>query len=266
MNSSNSDFCLTWQQRRTVSQLEKAMLGHVDRKFGSGYPKFTPGAMRAAYFHTGHHSRAVGSNAAKLGQAIGLSYAEVRACRLSGFAHDSYQTFPANRGHDEKKSAEFLEAAFARAKKLPSAFKEACLLAIVGTEPLFDKDFNIVGQRANAQAYPSASAERIAKCVACGDFGDLYAPTGPMGAHLLCKELRGGKTPSMQDLAVFQSKQVTLLHNFRFAMPEAEAVLAVHRPRVIKYSEMVLNQLEDGRITTWEQLIAQDIKFARSKR
>ncbi|MGD8373363.1 MAG: HD domain-containing protein [Candidatus Woesebacteria bacterium] len=255
---------LSWRASREIALLEQGTIRYVDHRYGSGYPHFRKGVEKIAYYHNGFHTRLVGDTSTKLAKVLGLNRAEVRASRLAGLAHDVCQSFPANRGHDEQTSAEWLKNRIDTAKSIPSVFGEVCAHAIVCTEPLFDKNGNLIGQRVNYIDHPSESAKKVAECVACGDFSDLFMPTSPLSSHMLCREQNSGKAPSIDKVLKFQQAQVALVYNFEFALPEANALVATHRPQVTRYTEDTLREIENGNITSWEQLIERDLAFAKT--
>lgn len=257
----------TWRQKRAVRFLSRQALVEMNRHYGTGFPANIPGEIDIAHFHNGYHASTVSSDSNRMAKAIGLNDAERSIVSLVGFAHDVHQSFPANRRHDEAQSARWLKQKIEEQGTLPLAVSRICDLAIRGTEPLFDENFNIIGQMASELEYPSKSAELIAKCVACGDLGIIYQPMSPYTSHMFYNELeRCAGDPPMNGLLAFQQKQAAMLANFRYIMPEAESVLATHKREVIAYTNKVLAQLEHGEIETWSQLLAQDLKFARKCR
>lgn len=257
----------TWRHKRAVQALSRYALVNMNGRYGTGFPANIPGEIEISHFHNGYHASTVSRDGHRMARAIGLNDAECSIVSLVGFAHDVYQSFPANRGHDEAESARWLKQKIEEQGILPIATSKICSLAIRGTEPIFDENFKIIGQVAGELEYPSRSAELIAKCVACGDFGILYQPMGPYTSHKLYNEIkRCTGDPPMDGLVRFQQGQVALVETFTYALPEAERVLATRKREVIAYTDKVLTQLQRGEIETWSQLLAQDLQFARKYR
>lgn len=170
------------------------------------------------------------------------------------------------RGNDEAASAAWLEEQLATHHGLPGEVAKVGSLAILGTEPLFENGA-IVGQKATQLEYPSKSAERIALSVASADLGSLWVPEGPYYSHQLYREIKGvggDAEPPMEGLAAYQQGQVRLLQSYQYPLAEADAVLATHRQPVETHMSKLALDLEQGKITTWPQVIEQDLRFSTS--
>lgn len=138
-------------------------------------------------------------------------------------------------------------------------------MAILGTEPAFDKNGKIIGQKANLMTYPDKTTELITKSVAAADFSELYAPQGPYLSHLLFQELNGQPkdTSGFNKLKKFQRKQLELFTSYRFPLTAAEQLFTRYKKEVIEYSESLLLNLESGSVNSWRQIIDQDQIFIR---
>lgn len=258
--SSSQNFDIVEEASRTISN--RALL-QIDQTYGSGYPLWTPASHELA-FHNGHHGRAVQANSRLMAEVMGLRPALRAIASAAGACHDIVQL--KGRGFDEAESAVYLAAAMSETGAFSSAEQQMGKLAILGTQPLFDEQFNLIGQVANEQEYASPEAELLAKSVASGDLGELLQPQGPLYGHLLYREINGMPAEDQLNPAAmvdFQAKHVQLVNSYRYPLAEAEQVLATHRPEVIDYSEHVLEQMQAGRLETWAQLIAQDEAFMR---
>ena len=252
---------LTDEQLAAVAEISHAAVRTVDEQYGTGFPHFVGGEHNLAY-HNGYHSRAVPHDAHKVGEAIGLVLPELVTVAASGAAHDIIQL--KLRGQMEAESAEWL-AEQMRLRRLPSVMAEAGALAVLGTEPVIE-DGKLVGQVATRLEYPSKSAERVALSVACGDFGRMLTLIGPYLSHKLYQQIKNvdpKAAPPMEDLARYLAAQVELRESYRFPLPEAEQVLGTHRREVIAYGHEVLRLVEQGDITSWDQLEALDQEFMR---
>ncbi len=243
-----------------------AALEIVDTRYSDGYPNFAGGALPASdmAYHNGYHGRQVGRDGGGVAEASGFSPAVVRLTKAAGNAHDLVQR--KGRGIDEAESAAWLAEKLRRA-----GFSEATAtigsLAIIGTEPTFESG-RLVGQKATTMEYPSKEAQQVAYSVASGDLGVLYAPIGPYMGHQLWREIQGVNPHDEPEfdipkIAGFQGDQIKLLDTHQYPLPAARAVLATHEAEVRAYSEQVYNQLAAGEITSWQQLIDQDLAFMR---
>ncbi len=255
------DITLTPEQIEKTESIARLALSTVENNYGTGFPHFR-GGQHNLPFHAGYHTFGVTRDSVRVGEYLGFTPAELLTTHASAAAHDIIQLKP--RGVMERESAEWFEEQMRRGG-LPRVMAEAGGLAIVGTEPLF-KGNVLVGQQATKLRYPSKSAERVAKSVACGDFGDLYSPKGPLLSHKLYQEIKGVKPneePPFADLLAYEKGQVALREAYRFPLREGERLLATHRRQVMRYGEQMVRQLERGDITSWQQLEAQDRAFMR---
>lgn len=256
--------CQNLEEQRALdaaAQIGCVALEIVDTVYGSGLPKWAPGTQELS-FHNGHHARTVGLGARKMAEALGLDPVAIAISESSGKAHDINQLD--GRGIDESKSANWLAMQMELHKAFSEEQREMGRLAILGTQPVFDEQYRLVGQKATTQEYPSLLAEKVALSVACGDLGELYQPQGPLMSHQLYREIQGMKPADelpFDKLVSFQEGQTHLLNTYRYPLAEANNVLATHKPEVLAYSENILEQLRRGDISSWQQLIDQDTAF-----
>lgn len=253
------DLQLTKGQATAVVAIGQEALVIVDATYGTGYPHFRGGQHNLAY-HNGYHGRAVAADGVRVGEAMGFSRAELVTTEVAGDAHDIVQLLA--RGEMERRSADWLVHRL-RSGNHAGVIAEAGAFAILGTEPVIEGG-KVVGQVATQLAYPSKSAERVSLAVACGDFGRMLTPIGPYLSHRLWQQIKGAKpdeVPTMEGFVNFQKAQIELYENYRFPLRQAEGVLATHRREVIAYSRRLLAMLEDGRVATWEQVVAMDLQF-----
>jgi len=258
--------CQNFEEQRAIeaaAQIGCVALEVVDAVYGSGFPTWNTGHQELS-FHNGHHGRTVGAGSRKMTTALGLSPASIAISEAAGNAHDINQLD--GRGIDETKSADWLATQMEVHKLFTPEQCEMGRLAILGTHPIFDEQYRLVGQKATEQEYPSLEAEKVALSVACGDLGELYQPQGPFASHQLFREIQGmapAQDLPLDKLVSFQEGQMHLLNSYQYPLTQANHVLATHRPEVLAYSEQVLEQLKHGDIESWQQLIDQDISFMR---
>jgi len=252
----------TPQEQAAMQEVGGQALRIVDQTYGTGYPHYLGGENGGLAYHNGYHSRSVARGSAGMARHLGLTATEMLTAEEAGAAHDIVQLKP--RGVMERESAEWY-ADQLRQRGLPELAVEAGSLAILGTEPLFDEQFRLVGQVVSNLDFPSRSAELVAKSVACADLGELYAPIGPYNSHRLWQQIKGFKPsqePLMEGLVGFQKGQAFLANNYQYPHPAGEEVFAGLRGPVIRHQEDILRRLEAGEIHSWQQLLDEDLAFA----
>lgn len=251
------------QHFRALEQTANRAEHEVDSHYCSGYPAFEGGETPLS-FHSGWHTRAVRKDSLVVATALSLPPPECAVTEAAAATHDVVQFL--GRGINEAKSAAWLTEQLHSARIFPEAAVQMGSLAILGTQPIFNANGILVNQVASTQDYPSKQAELIAKSVASGDLGELFAPQGPLMAHLLWLELQGlppNANPSLEHLLPFQAKQIELLTTYTYPLKEAETLLTTYKSQVIRYSEKLLKQLQKGEFQTFRELTAQDEQFMR---
>ena len=250
---------LSAAQIQETEAIGAAALDIVEVRYGSGYPHYRGGESGGLAYHNRHHSWAVQRGTEQMAEALGLSAAERAIGRVAAAAHDIVQLKP--RGVMERESAEWLEVQLQG--RLPAELAQIGTLAVLGTEPLFT-DGRLTGQMASELAYPSRSAELVARSVACADLGELHSPQGPLLGHELYKEIQSvapaGK-PDMEQLTGFQRGQLWLAQHYQYPHPVGEQVFGGLRGAVVDYSAEVLADLEAGTLDSWRELIRRDEAF-----
>jgi hypothetical protein len=255
---------LSAEQTEVLTKLSNEASSKMEKLWGSGFPEFKKGEQKTLLYHNENHAEMNARGSAKMAEALGLPPAYIALAEYAGRSHDLVQG--KGRGIDEKETA----AEAGQKLRETGLFSEEIItmveLSITGTEPIFDDKFNIIGQKASQQEYPSETAELFAKAVACGDFAHLYSPSGPYLSLLLYQEIKGIEDPSVQppideDLINFVESNVTLGENFTFPLPEAEEILGAHRDHVIEMHKETVAQLRDGTISSWDQLTARALEF-----
>jgi hypothetical protein len=169
------------------------------------------------------------------------------------------------RGKDEEMSAQWLSDQLRLARFKPY-YSEVGRLMVIGSQPIFDDNGELVGQMASHLAYPDEAAEILGKGLASNDIGgEIFSPQGAYLAHQLYREITGcrpGENPPIDPKFIeFQRRQVRLMERYRFPLPGAEKILATHRLDATAYADQVRLQVERGEITDYGDLIAQDIAF-----
>lgn len=233
-------------------------LAEIDATYGSGHPEWGPASVRPLEYHNGHHARAVGEDSARIAQAVGLDSVFVESTRLAGYWHDRVQL--KGSGTNEHESAELLSGQMERSGVFSPRLFHLVSLAIAGTEPSFDRNFNIVGQKADELEYPDRETELGSKAVACGDFGELYVPLTPLLSHKLCQEI--GKAATPEGLIDFQRNHVYLVESYSYPLKEGWR-LATHRREVVQHAHDILKKLVAGQIDNIGQILLQDEAFLR---
>lgn len=250
-------------QIMALDQIGTEALSIVGARYGSGYPHYHGGESGGLSYHNRHHSWAVQQGVEVMGVAIGLSRTELAIGRAAAAAHDIVQL--KDRGIMEQESADWFKQEM-QAKDVPSEVRSIGVLAILGTEPIL-KSGLLVGQVAERLDYPSQSAELVAKSVACADLGEIHSAHGPLLGHELFKEINNvapSQEPSMGKLIAFQRGQLWLAENYQYPLAAGERVFGVLRSEAVAYSAKILDELEHGRIESWQELIARDQVFLRS--
>lgn len=253
---------LSGEQLGALHSIRTAAMQQVEDDYGTGYPDFIGGENGGLSFHGLHHTIVVESGTKLMGIAMGLGMRARALGATAASAHDVIQK--KERGVMERESALWLGSQMRSTGLFIESDIELSELAVEGTEPIIE-DGLIVGQMASLLEYPSYEAELVAKGVSCGDFGEMYAPSGPLMSHLLFKEILGyGANNNVEDLGEIlekQRKQQELVESFTFAHPLGEAVFGRLRPQVVKYTAQVTRQLEQGAFDTLDHLLCQDEAF-----
>lgn len=240
-----------------VATVTEKALGLVDLQYGIG-PETTQ--TRLSY-HNGLHTRYVMQDTVVLSEMIGLEADEVAAGLCAAAAHDLVQGF--GRKEDELRSADWLAFQMEQQPHMAAVQVEMARLAIIGTEPIFENGA-MQSQMVEQLDFPSMRHERVAKLVASADLGRLFSREGPYLAHLLLKELSGGKVPETVDALIsFQHGQLPFLESYRYPLSEANRLLASQKSEVLAHHERLIEGLDSGRITSWQELIARDLAFMR---
>ncbi len=250
--------------REAAERITYDAFGEVAAKYGSGYPDAMPATVRELAYHNLQHSWQVETVAGKLAQVYGLNADDESLARMIAAAHDVEHDAVAD-ASAELRSAEWLVRRMQVAGFSRDDLEIACL-AIDGTTPLYDEAGNFAGQKYSQIIFPSERAERIARCVAGADMSAAYTNHGPIVAHELFKEYANIGTHeapmSLAGLEKFQAGQVVFLQNLQPIYPGIDALLGGLREQNIDYHKQLLNELEAGRVTTWEQVEQMDSDYA----
>lgn len=254
------------QSQQIITEAERigcAGLAEIDAEYGSGMPLWQPGTKTLG-FHNGYHGRSVGDDTDMMAEHFGMDRAVRAVLKSAGQNHDKVQL--KGKGVNEQESIDYLLEQMNESGVFTPYLLQMGDVAIRGTEPILDEHFRLIGQRATEQEYSTREQELGAKSLACADLGRLYQPEGPLTSHHLLREFKGMPDPSeitVDDMARFQPNQHFLLETYQYPLQEADTLLATHRKEVIAYSAHVMQQLERGDITSWDQLIEQDTAFMR---
>jgi len=213
-------------------------------------------------FHNQRHPKYVAEDTDRMTSHLDLSLLTQETGHGAALIHDLVQLKP--RGVMERESAEWFERRLLR--RFPRPAIVAGALAILGTEPTFDTNGKLVGQKATELEYPSYEAEQMALSVASADVGgELFRPSGPYRGHMLYKELQAvydpAKAPSLEGFTKYQLGQVELVSGYVFPHPEGEVVLGALRGVVLRYHEQLATALQAGTVDTWKQVLDYDLAF-----
>jgi hypothetical protein len=249
------------KQVMDIRKIGDRALSIVYNDFGSGFPDFEGGHVRLLPFHGVDHSASVASNSTLVGAAYGINESGLELLSTFGKSHDLRQLN--GRGTDERLSAEWLEEQLL-SEGLPPLAARFGRVAIIGTEPLFDENGNLVDQMVNQLDFDSWEEELFAKSLASGDLGDLYTPKGPLNSGYLYAEIQRSLDPPSDGLLDFQGRQIALLERYQYPLSQAGDVLATHRPQVMNYQYFIYDQLESYQISSWQDLMHRHYAFMQN--
>jgi len=214
-------------------------------------------------FHSLVHSMNVGSFSRFIAQQLDLSPYMVALTEAVGRTHDVIRR--GTIGQDEGESAQWF-AHYAQHYGIDPDDIAIGSSAILGTIPKVDPEtFMLVGQHVDEIDFSEMprpeEAELVARIVATADLGELFLPTGPLMSHMLLFEIVKRK-PTLEEIVKFQRTQVEMLYAYQHPLGEQTPVfLLCHKNDVIRYSEQQLARLENGEITTWEEVVTQACRF-----
>lgn len=253
---------LNQSQLTAVREVGQEALGQVVKYYGEGFPRWR-GVMQFRY-HNGHHTQKTAMQGKAIAANAGMDKVGQEVTNSACLSHDVI--FTRTRGEDERDSAEWIKERFLL-RGVPKVAAEIASIAIIGSEPIFGKDGSF-DQKVNRMSFPSWEAAIAAKSLASGDMGELVSPYGPYFSHQLYAEIQAtpmGLSPPMEGLVSFQGRQVNLVQDYKYPMGKvAEAVVDPFklRSRVFAYQKHTYEQLVRGDIESWDQLLAQDLRFA----
>ncbi len=168
---------------------------------------------------------------------------------------------------DETKSADWLVEHMKTAGFTDEDF-EIARLAILGTTPILGSNGLLRSQQFALTGFPSIRSGEIALCVAAADMEALFAPYGPLVAHDLLRERLGVAgyelPPSLEGVAEFQKQQLELLKTYQPLYPRLEEHLGNRRKEIYMYHKHLLDDVESGAVTSWQQMYALDQAFCDS--
>jgi hypothetical protein len=241
--------------------LVTSALAKIDHDYGTGYPNYAGGINGGRSFHNGYHSRSVITDFDQLASVIEVDDTERMVGIAASAVHDVEQDL--GPGRNEAASADWLDRPLKDDMHLSDRYVAMGRGAVLGTIPLFENGV-MVSQAANTNEYPTKRHEKVAKMVASADLGRLYTPDSQYVAHMLLKEIHGCSPHDPIDfdkVLNFQRGEVVFLEQYRFPLVEAAGVLAVGKAAVIRYAESLVDSIEQGDITTWDELIARDLTY-----
>jgi hypothetical protein len=217
-------------------------------------------------YHNGAHARGAIETVWLLKDVVGLTVVECGVAAASAAAHDVVYELGVTDGTNERLSAEWIVKEMLRyPDDITYVQRSMAALAVLGTS--YVKDGFVMQQNAVVQAYPTKRAELVAHVVAAADLGKLYAPDGPLAAHKYYEETvagASGKTPALDGFLDYQRGQITFLDGgYRYPSKEIEWALSEKKPEVMAYSLSLLDDLEQGRIDTWQGVLDRDTAFMK---
>ncbi len=236
-------------------------LAEVAHAYGDGSGSIRPEVRDLAYHNLNHTTRV--QNAARtLARDMQLSpYDQALAATIAS-AHDVIH----DRIDDilpESASAAWLTTRM-QEMHLPAEDIEIAELAIMSTVCTLDDQGRLL-QYYGQIMFPNERSAQIAACVASADMEALASAHGPRVGHDLFRERLGYKAqelpPSLDDLAAFQEEQVQLLDTYSYPYPGAELLFGGLRRHAYLFHLSLLQDIEQGRITTWQQVAQADEAF-----
>lgn len=240
------------------SVLSIEALNYVDDHYGQ-HPEDNQATLS---YHNGLHTRNVMIDFLALADITGLDTASRAIGVAAASSHDLIQG--TGRGSDEAKSADWFSENLGKARIFSPFQIEAGRLAILGTEPIFENGL-LTGQMAEQIDYPTLLHEKIAKILASADLGRLYTLDGPYMSHMLFKEINGSQEPEdLTGLLKFLKVQMPLLQNYVHPLKEAHKFFSSHQSQVIAYAGSLIQDIELGRLETWQQVVDSDKDFSIS--
>lgn len=217
-------------------------------------------------YHNGAHARGAAETVWLLKDVVGLTVVEYGVAAASAAAHDVVYELGVTDGTNERLSADWIVKEMLRyPEDITHVQRSMAALAILGTS--YVKDGFVMQQNAVVQAYPTKRAELVAHVVAAADLGKLYTPEGPLAAHKYYEETvvgASGKTPTLEGFVDYQRGQISFLDGgYRYPTKEIEWALTKQKPQVMAYSLSLLDDLEQGRIDTWQGVLDRDTAFMK---
>ena len=235
----------------------------VDNRYGQS-PDSSPKPADFKSYHNGLHTRNVMQDFSVLATAHGLSPLLHAVGSAASAAHDLDQNLGS--GSNESASGTWLQTQIERRTNPEHRYAQMGMLAVLGTEPVMD-GFVMTGQKASQQDYRSADEELVAKLVASADLGRMYSADGPYTAHLLAREFAGepeDDNVAYQKLLAFQRNQPAFLETYHYPLDSAARLLMRHEVAVKHYAEELIGKLEQGQVTSWQDVLERDVVFARN--
>ncbi len=268
MENYSFSYAPTFYVRRSTQDVINQAVSTVDREYSySGDAINDPAAELYLPYHNGVHTRNVCYDVELGAQVVGLVQSELEVALAAGSAHDVVQELDGTGGKNEKASAEWLVNKMESKGIYSSLQIEMARLAIAGTRCFIDMD-HVMHQLATGQDYPTKRAELIGHVVASADLGRLYTLDGPYLSHKLFQERTTGGSgikPSLDALTEFQLEQVRFLNKgYKYPNTDIGRVLTARIVEVNTYSEGLLNDLEAGRIESWDEILQRDLEFMKS--
>ncbi len=250
--------------RNVAERISYEALGEVAVKYGrSEVGQDTPTVADLAY-HNLWHSLRVRSIAGELAVQYGLSDYDIQLTRMIAASHDVVHE-STDTASPEQQSIDWIIAKMQQ-EGFDAEDKQIARLAIDGTTPLFDDEGYYAEQKFASMGFPNERAELIALCVAAADMGAAHTHYGPIVAHELFKEYAGidglVQPTTLDGLEKFQNEQIAFLQNLQPLRPELDQILGGLKSQGIVHHEMLLKELQSGRISTWAEVERYDTEYA----
>lgn len=223
-------------------------------------------------YHNGLHTFSVVKDALRAARALHLNHRDTSLVTLDAVFHDVVYDLCAPANANEAQSADELDIELAKyGSDFTAVDRQIAKIAILGTETWVEKSeygYRLV-QRAAQQTYHSKREQTIANIIASADLGRLHSLTGPYFSHRLYQEQAGIDDNTPLDpgkLVGFQIMQLDLLAGgYTYPHRDLQKFFMTHTKEVVRYNELLLEDLATGQLTTWEQILQRDIAFATSQ-
>jgi|GEM_PF-5449266 len=260
------------QERAQLEEVAKTIgydaLLEVTSKYGTGEwdidLEISPTEKCLAY-HNMSHTKRVRDASKQLAKLHGLPLYDQKLTSMIASAHDVIHE------RNDTQSAEQRSAEWLKNKMAAHGFSdediEIARLSILGTTPILDTNGDLISQEFTLIPFPSQRAGEIALCVAVADMEALFSAYAPTEAHNLYKERRGIPTQinprDLDGFIAFQQEQLHIYKTYQPLIRTLENAAGNLRLQLYNYHQLLLKDVENGAVTTWNEIISRDTRFCQ---